>query len=152
MRIRDDSLDPCVLEPPLFLILSYYLRLIISILCYGSEAWKLTDTVQQKINGFNSRCVSVISGRTSRVEASDHKQTIDIVGFMRCRRRQYLGHLLRSDPASVLRQDVLQYAELVRTGALDGRGGILMDVLHENGQALYGNRRTHLDGRLLRLR
>jgi hypothetical protein len=47
---------------------SYYLRLITSILCYGSEAWKLTDTAQQKLNGFNSRCVSVITGKTSRME------------------------------------------------------------------------------------
>ena len=29
----------------------------------------------------------------------------------------------------MLRQDVLQHAELVRTGELDGRGGILMNVL-----------------------
>ena len=45
--------------------LSYYLRLITSILCYGSEAWKLTDTAQQKLNGFNNRCVSVITDKTN---------------------------------------------------------------------------------------
>ena len=34
---------------------------------------------------------------------------------------------------------MLQYAEMVRTGELDGRGGIMMDVLDENGQATYGS-------------
>jgi hypothetical protein len=32
-----------------------------------------------------------------------------------------LGHVLRSNPASVLRRDVLQHAELVWTSELDGR-------------------------------
>jgi ribonuclease HI/exonuclease III len=109
--------------------LAYYLRLITSIVAWGNEAWKLDKLAQRKLNGFNSRCVSVITGQTARQEASEKTRTIDIVGVLRYRRRQYLGHILRSDPASLLRQDVLQYAELVRTGALDGAGGILMDVL-----------------------
>ena len=117
--------------------LSYYLRLITSVLCWGSEAWKLTDTAQRALNGFNARCVSVITGKSSRKEASERKRTIDIVGVIRYRRRQYLGHILRSNPASVLRRDVLQYAELVRLGELDGQGGILMDVLDDNGQATW---------------
>ena len=33
----------------------------------------------------------------------------------------------------MLRQDVLQHAELVRTGELDGEGGILMNVLGAYG-------------------
>jgi hypothetical protein len=34
---------------------------------------------------------------------------------------------------------VLQYAELVRLGELDGRGGFLMDVLDDNDQATWGS-------------
>jgi hypothetical protein len=81
-----------------------------------------------KLNGFNSRCVSVITGQTATGEASRKTRTIDIVGIFRYRRRQYSGHILRSNPASLLRQDVLQYAELVREGTIDGDGGILMDA------------------------
>ena len=105
--------------------LAYDVRLVTSIVAWGNEAWKLDKKAQQKLNGFNSRCISVITGKTAREEASKTTQTMDIVGIFKYRRRQYLGHILRSDPASLLRQDVLQHAELVRTGELDGEGGIL---------------------------
>ena len=81
----------------------------------------------------------MITGKSSRRDASKRKRTIDIVGVIRYRRRQYLGHILRSNPASVLRRDVLQYAEPVRLGELDGQGGIQMDVLDDNGQATWGS-------------
>ena len=37
---------------------------------YGSEAWRLTDKTQAKINGANARCVQHITGKTEREEAS----------------------------------------------------------------------------------
>ena len=87
--------------------LAYYVRLVTSIVAWGNEAWKLDDTAQAKLNGFNARCISVITGKTAWEEASRRTQTMDIVGIFLYRRRQYLGHILRSDPASLLRQDVL---------------------------------------------
>ena len=54
---------------------------------YGSEAWRLTDTVRAALNGANSRMVSVITGNTIHAEASNDK-TFDLVMWIRARRLQ----------------------------------------------------------------
>ena len=74
--------------------LSIYLRGVISKLVYGNEAWRLRKTEVRALNGWNSRCVSRITGQTSHEEASEKTRTIDIVAVIRCRRREWLGHIL----------------------------------------------------------
>ena len=63
--------------------LAYYVRLVTSIVAWGNEAWKLDKKAQQKLNGFNSRCISVITSKTAREEASKTTQTMDIVGIFK---------------------------------------------------------------------
>ena len=46
------------------------------------------------LNGANASMVSVITGRTIREEASDDK-TFDLLRWIRARKLQWLGHILR---------------------------------------------------------
>ena len=41
-----------------------FLRGVISILTYGSEAWHLTEKNMQKLNGWCSRCLTKITGQS----------------------------------------------------------------------------------------
>ena len=59
--------------------LSIYLRGVISKLVYGNEAWRLRKTEVRALNGWNSRCVSRITGQTSHEEASEKTRTITLL-------------------------------------------------------------------------
>ena len=84
---RDDNLH-------LNLRMRLYKSCICIVLTYGSEAWMLTTKVKAALNGANSRMVSVITGNTIHEEASNDK-TFDLLMWIRARRLQWLGHILR---------------------------------------------------------
>ena len=71
-----------------------YKSSVCSILAYGSEAWRLTTKVKAALNGANASMVSIITGKTNREEAAEGK-TFDLVKWIRARRLQWLGHILR---------------------------------------------------------
>ena len=105
-----------------------YKQGVLSIITYGCEAWTLTQDVQRKLNGWNGRCLAVITGRTVHEESSERTRTFDLVGTIRLRRRVWLGHILRSPPEDGLRQEVLRQAGLEAARLVTGNGGILMDA------------------------
>ena len=76
--------------------LRLYKSAVCSILTYGSEAWRLTKKVIRALNGANSRMLSVITGKTIHEEASEGK-TFDLVKWVRARRLQWAGHILRME-------------------------------------------------------
>ena len=82
-----------------------YKSCICSILTYGSEAWKMTSKVTAALKGTNSRMVSVITGKTIHEEASNGK-TFDLTMWIRARRLQWLGHILRLGSERAIRQAV----------------------------------------------
>ena len=57
------------------------------------EAWTLNRTVIRSINGFNSRCLHVMTGGHYRETAT--APAYDLVLAVRRRRMRYLGHVLR---------------------------------------------------------
>ena len=59
------------------------------------------------LNGANSKMVSVITGRTIHAEAAREK-TFDIVLWIRARRLQWLGHILRLGPERMIKQAVYE--------------------------------------------
>ena len=92
-----------------------YKSSVCSILTYGSEAWRLTEKIRMVLNGANSSMVSVITGRTIREEATDGK-TFDLVAWIRARRLQWLGHILRLGPERMIRQAVYEMYKASRSG------------------------------------
>ena len=66
--------------------LKIYLTAVTSLLTYGCEAWHLTPATLAKINGTNARCLSRITGNTSRFEASRSTRTYDLVAAIKHRR------------------------------------------------------------------
>ena len=73
-----------------------YKAAVCSILTYGSEAWYLDADVRRALNGANSQMMSVITGKTPHQEASAKWRTFDLVMWIRARRLQWLGHILRT--------------------------------------------------------
>ena len=99
-----------------------YISSVCSILTYGSETWNLTNEVRRKLNGVNSRMVSIITGKTPHEEASDGTRSFDLVRAVRARRLSWLGHILRMDQDRLLVKAVKHLYE-------DGNeGDILMDA------------------------
>ena len=94
-----------------------YRSSVCSILTYGSEAWHLTAEVQRALNGANSQMMSVITGRTPHQEASVDK-TFDLVRWIRARRLQWLGHILRMGTERSLKRAVFVMFKSPREGDL----------------------------------
>ena len=57
-----------------------------SIMVYGSEAWRLTTDVTRTINGANSEMVAVMTGKTIREDATEDTRTCDAVVGIRATR------------------------------------------------------------------
>ena len=85
-----------------------YKASVCSILTYGSEAWTLNAKVMRKLNGANAHMVSAITGRTVQQEASAKWRTFDLVKWIRARRLQWLGHILRLGPERLIKQAVFE--------------------------------------------
>ena len=86
--------------------LRLYRSSVCSVMTYGSEAWRLTTTVQKHLNGANSKMVSVITGKSPQEEASRDTRTVDLVRCIRARRLQWLGHILRMDDDRLVKKAV----------------------------------------------
>ena len=99
-----------------------YKSSVCSVMTYGSEAWRLTDEVRRKLNGANSRMVAVITGKSQHDEASKETRTFDLVSWIRARRLQWLGHILRMDDDRLVKKAV----ELMYTKPQ--KGDLLMDA------------------------
>jgi len=107
----------------------FFESLVLSSVVWGSEGWLLTEAVQRKLNGWCSRCVSIITGEEPAKEASSRTQQYCLPRLIRSRRMAALGHFLRADGGDLTRQALLRYAELHLRKHLDVEGSILMDGL-----------------------
>jgi ribonuclease HI len=101
---------------------------VLSIFVYGGEGWHLDEKTKRQINGWSSRCLSVITGKTVHDEASTETKSMDVVAILRYRRRVWLGHIFRDKPGDRLRRDLLRNIELDRRGELDVAGCFWADA------------------------
>ena len=62
----------------------------------------LTEPVMRSVNGFNSRCMHIITGLDYRVTATAPEY--DLLHAIRQRRLRYLGHTLRMPESRVVRR------------------------------------------------
>ena len=108
--------------------LMLYTHAVVSILAHGHEAWDLDPKLQVRINGWNSRCVAIITGRDIRQEAGRAGQTFDLVSHLRVRRLKWVGHVLRMDDLRYPKQALRVVWEASRPGAKPREGSVLMDA------------------------
>ena len=99
-----------------------YQLAVCSTLTHSSEAWTLTAAVMRSINGFNSRCLHVITGQDYRHTAT--APVFDLVRAIRQRRLRYLGHILRMPESRVVRRALMA---LTVNGTQYPEGSLLMD-------------------------
>ena len=78
---------------------------VCSSLTHCCEAWTLNRAVTRTINGFNSRCLHVLTGEQYRETAI--APAYDLVLAVRRRRLRYLGHVLRMPAERMVRRALL---------------------------------------------
>ena len=91
---------------PLKLKLHIYQTGVCSRLVYGSEGWILDAKTCAMLNGSNSRMISHITKKTVREEASRRTRSFDIMMWIRARRLQWIGHILRMDDKRLVKKTV----------------------------------------------
>ena len=74
------------------------------------------------LNGINSKMLYRITGKSIREEVSDDTRTFDLVCWIRARRTQWLGHILRMDESLMIHQAV----KLIHVSRVSG--DLLMDA------------------------
>ena len=133
---------------PRSLKLRLYAASVCTTLTHGSEAWMLTPRALATLNGFNSRQLHRITGRSYRDEAT--KPSYDLLTAVRIRRHHWLGHILRMPADRLVRRAVLALGQ--RAGPPYQPGSLLMDTplpLNELIQRAADRRGWARDGRSL---
>ena len=93
-----------------------------SILTYGSEAWRLDERACKAINNANARMLAFITGKTVAEEAVVATTTFNLLMWIRCRRLQWVGHILRMQDSRLVKR-ALQHIYTNRQV-----GDLLMDI------------------------
>ena len=121
---RSHSLDYLWRDNPLprSLKLRLYAACVCSTLTHGSKTWILTPRATATLNGFNSRQLQRISGRSYREEAT--KPSYDLLTAVRTRGHQWLAHILRMPVDCLARHAVLALSQ--RAGPPYQPGRLLM--------------------------
>ena len=103
---------------PLKLKMRIYKTGVCSRLTYGCEAWHLNSRTCAMINGANSLMVARITNRTPHEEASPATRSFDVIRWIRARRLQWVGHILRMDPDRMVNKALRHICENRREGDL----------------------------------
>ena len=114
--------------------LQLYECAVCSIMSHGHESWKLDVRTMAKINGWNARCLSILSGRSVHEEA--RWPSVDLVSALRVRRLSWLGHILRRDDTRLTKRVLMLSQQPYRDGSLmmDAPPHASMDELQEIAQ------------------
>ena len=99
-----------------------YRSSVCSTLTHACESWDLTDKVMRMINGFNSRCLKVITKLDYRETATN--PIFDLKLAIWRRRLRYLSHVLMMNPERLVRRTLCAY---VHGGNAVPPGSLLMD-------------------------
>ena len=108
---------------PVEMKLRLYICAVCSTFTHASEAWDLTGRVKKRINGFNSRCLHIITGKDYRDTAVNPDYNLMLA--IRKRRLRYVGHILRMEPDRLVRKTLCAYVN-GGIGPLP-EGSLLMD-------------------------
>ena len=116
---------------PVELRLRLYAVLIVMAMVYGSDAWLFTTEIRKSLNGVSSKMLSTITKNTIHEEAKN--PSFDVVDHVKCRRKSYLGHLLRLDENRTVRRFLLELSPPERPFI---EGSLLEEVNFENVQMM----------------
>ena len=94
---------------PMNMKLRLYRSAVCSSFTHACEAWKFTDPVRKMINGFNSRCLTHITGKDYEVTAT--QPDFDLISTIVKRRLRFAGHIIRMNPDRLLRRSFLAYVK-----------------------------------------
>ena len=115
----------CVATISLFTVIDVgYCNGVCSTLTHGTKAWTHTPRALAMLNGFNSRKLHRITGRSYREEATT--PSYDLLTDVRTRRHQWLGLYLRMPANRLVRRSVLALGQ--RTRPPYQPGSLLMDT------------------------
>jgi hypothetical protein len=101
-----------------------YVLAVCSTLTHACEAWVMAPDVCKKLNGFNSRCLHVITKEHYRETATN--PVFNLLLSIRKRRLRFLGHVLRMSNSRLLKKTLFAY---VHGGADVPAGSLLMDCV-----------------------
>ena len=107
--------------------LQLYDSAVISVLVYGCEAWWLVEAMMRTLNGWNPRCLHLMTGRFYREEAVE--PSMALVDLVRSRRLRWLGHVIRAEESYLLKKVVVGYFKEKVEGGYPA-GSILMESPH----------------------
>ena len=99
-----------------------YILAVCSTMTHACESWDLSASVCRKINGFNSRCLHIITGKDYRETATN--PVFNLLLSVRKRRLRYLGHVLRMSNDRLVKKTLLAYTH---GGEHVPEGSLLMD-------------------------
>ena len=89
---------------------------------YGSEAWLLDEEACKAINRSNAIMLAFITGKTIAEEANIDTTTFNVVMWIRCRRLQWCGHILRMQDERMVKWSLFHIYENRQLGDM------LMDI------------------------
>ena len=124
-------------ELSLDLKLRLYIAGCCSIMTYGAEAWLLDDKACKALNGANAYMLSHITGNNRHYEAAQHSTTFNLLLWIRARRLQWLGHILRlpderwkrtPEGKKLVKEERLIKKAIRHTHAYRQPGDMLMDI------------------------
>ena len=93
-----------------------YKSAVCSAFTHACEAWTLSEDVIKMVNGFNSRCLSHITGKHYK-ETATHPE-FNLVASVIKRRLRFAGHILRMDHTRLLQRTFLAHINTCRDGSL----------------------------------
>ena len=98
-------------------------------LTYGNVAWKLTEKICRFLNGWNSRNLARITGRSEEEEARQPTDECDLVTFVRKQRFKWVGHTLRREESFPARRMLMREQKPYEDGS------VLMDAPNHDTMA-----------------
>lgn len=93
-----------------------YKSAVCSAFTHACVAWTLSVDVIKMVNGFNSRCLSHITGKHYK-ETATHPE-FNLVASVIKRRLRFAGHILRMDHTRLLQRTFLAHINTCRDGSL----------------------------------
>jgi hypothetical protein len=109
---------------PVLMKIHLYESAVCSTLAHSCEAWNFDEAIRRMINGFNSRCLHVITKKHYRETATN--PDFDLVLSIRQRRLRYLGHIMRMPPDRLVRRTLKAYVD---GGATRPEGSLFDDCV-----------------------